>query len=83
MKKLIVAIVCLFAVNAHADLTTPVLVAAGSGGGITVLPVAVFVGGMVLAANTTPHPSLAASCVLKNVKKEGANYSFASHAHCK
>lgn len=71
MKKTLVALVAIFAVSAlpvKADGTAVVIAAA-------------FLMGK--ASSTAPHPSLADSCKVQYVKKEGANYSYASYAHCK
>lgn len=58
------------------------VVAGGTGSSISVVPAVAFGAAMIYAANTAPHYSLSDSCKLQNVKKEGANYSYASYEHC-
>jgi len=73
MKKILVALAVAFAVSAlpaKADGTAAVIAAVSAGV-------------MIYASTTAPHPSLADSCKVQSVKKEGANYSFDSYAHCK
>lgn len=86
MKKLPIALAVLmgFSVGtSHAwTVPGPFIPAAAGTGSFSVVPGVVFGAAMIYAANTKPHYSLSDSCKLQNVKREGANYSFASYKHC-
>lgn len=86
MKKLLIALTVVMGLSvgtSHAwTVPGPFIPAAAGTGSFSAVPGVVFGAAMIYAATTKPHYSLSDSCKLQNVKKEGANYSFASYENC-
>lgn len=83
MKKLLIALTVVMGLSVGTSHAFPgAAVVTGTGSSLSVLPGVAFGAAMIYLATTKPHYSLSDSCKLQNVKKEGANYSFASYENC-